>query len=46
MNGLPEEWVIFYKTHAFLQELGYNSDVTDLETVLFKLNLDDLYRKI
>jgi hypothetical protein len=46
MNGLPEEWIIFYRTHAFLNKLGYTSDVIDLETVLFKLNLDDLYHNI
>jgi hypothetical protein len=46
MNGVPEEWIIFYKTHAFLKKLGYTSDIKDLEQVMFKLNLDDLYMKI
>jgi hypothetical protein len=46
MNGVPEEWIIFYKTHAFLKQLGYSSDVKDLEQVMFKLNLDDLYMKL
>jgi len=46
MNGVPEEWIIFYKTHAILNELGYNFGIKDLEKVMFKLNLDDLYKKI
>jgi hypothetical protein len=46
MNGVPEEWIIFYKTNVFLNKLGYNSDIKDLEKVMFKLNLDDLYMDI
>lgn len=46
MNGVPEEWIIFYKTHAFLDKLGYTSDIKDLEKVMFKLNLDNLYMNI
>jgi hypothetical protein len=46
MNGVPEEWVIFYKAHSFLNKLGYSSDIKDLEKVLFKLNLDDLYMNL
>jgi hypothetical protein len=46
MNGVPEEWLIFYKAHSVLNKLGYTSDVKDLENVMFKLNLDDLYMNI
>lgn len=46
MNGVPEEWIIFYKTHSFLKKLGYTSDIKELEKVMFKMNLDDLYMGI
>jgi hypothetical protein len=46
LNGVPEEWMIFYKTHTLLNELGYHFDNKDLERVMFKLNLDDIYMKI
>lgn len=46
LNGVSEEWMIFYKTHAFLNNLGYHFDNKDLEKVMFKLNVDDVYRKI
>jgi hypothetical protein len=38
--------MILYKTHAFLNDLGYHFDNKDLEKVMFKLNVDDVYRKI
>jgi hypothetical protein len=46
MNGDPEEWIIFYKTYDYLDKLGYHFDTKDLENVLFKLNLDNIYKKI
>jgi hypothetical protein len=46
LNGVPEEWMIFYKTHEFLDSLGYHFDHKDLEKVMFKLNLDNLFRKL
>jgi len=46
LNGVPEEWMIFYKTHELLEKLGYRFDNKDLEKVMFKLNLDNLYTKI
>lgn len=46
LNGVPEEWTIFMKTHQVLTDLGYDTDVRKLEEVLFKLNLDSLYRKV
>lgn len=46
LNGVPEEWSIFYKTHQALNDLGLATDMQNLETVLFKLNLDNLYKKV
>jgi hypothetical protein len=46
LNGVPEEWTIFYKTHELLDELGYRFDNKDLEKVMFKLNLDNIYKKV
>jgi hypothetical protein len=46
LNGVPEEWMIFYKTHTLLNELGYHFDNKDLEKVMFKLNLDNVFMKI
>jgi len=46
LNGVPEEWSIFYKTHELFEKLGYHFDSKDLEKVMFKLNLDNLYTKI
>jgi hypothetical protein len=46
LNGVPEEWMIFYKTHDLLEKLGYHFENKDLEKVMFKLNLDNLYSKI
>lgn len=46
MKGVPEEWIIFYKTYTLLSELGYTYTPEDLEKVLFKLNLDDIYMKL
>lgn len=46
LNGVPEEWAIFSKTHQVLEELGYATDLEELQMVLFKLNLDNIYRKV
>ncbi len=46
MKGVPEEWIIFFKTHSVLSDLGYTYTPEALEKVMFKLNLDDLYRKL
>ena len=46
LHGVPEEWSIFYKTHQVLDELGYVTDVEELQAVLFKLNLDNVYTKV
>lgn len=46
LNGVPEEWMIFSKTHEVLSELGFTADAEKLQLVLFKLNLDNIYPKI
>jgi hypothetical protein len=46
LNGVPEEWTIFTKTHQMLNELGCDTSMEKLEAVLFKLNLDNMYRKV
>ncbi|MBN1280844.1 MAG: hypothetical protein JXA00_04265 [Candidatus Thermoplasmatota archaeon] len=46
LNGVPEEFMIFCRTHELLGELGYHFSTQDLERVMFKLNLENLYRKI
>jgi hypothetical protein len=46
LNGVPEEWAIFTKTHHVLSELGCDTDMERLEGVLFKLNLDNIYKKV
>ncbi len=46
LNGVPEEWMIFSKTHQVLSELGYVTDLEELQMVLFKLNLDNIYPKV
>jgi hypothetical protein len=38
--------MIFYRTHEFLDKLGYHFDTKDLEKVMFKLNLDNIFRKL
>ena len=46
LNGVSEEWNILYKTHALLDELGYHSNIKDLEKIMFRLNIDNLYSKL
>ena len=46
LNGVPEEWDIFYKTHETLEKLEGNLDNERLYEVLFKLNMDDIYAKM
>ena len=46
LQGVPEEWMIHYKTHELLDTLGYQFDSKNLEKVMFKLNLDNIYTKI
>jgi hypothetical protein len=46
LQGTPEEWDIYIKTHGLLQHLEKNIDSNRLNDVLFKLNLDDIYPQI
>jgi len=43
LNGVPEEWDIYYKTYETLDKLGYKFNNEELQDVLFKLNMDNLY---
>ena len=46
LNGVPEEWDIFYKTHSVLDRLGYDIDNEKLSDILYKLNIIDIYREM
>ena len=46
LNGVPEQWTIFYKTHEALETIDRKIDNDRLREVLFKLNMDDIYKKI
>ena len=46
LNGVPEQWDIFYKTHDTLEKLDRNVDNERLYEVLFKLNMEDVYAKM
>ena len=46
LNGVPEEWAIFYKTHDALEKLGYEFNEKELQDVLYKMNVDSLYNEM
>jgi hypothetical protein len=46
LNGLPEEWDIFYKSHEALERLDKDIKSDRLDEVLYKLNMDDVYTKM
>lgn len=46
LNGVPEQWTIFYKTHEVLEKIEKNIDNKRLHEVLYKLNMDDIYKKM
>jgi len=46
LNGVPEEWMILYKTQELLDELGYRTNVKNLEKIMFTLNIDNIYSKL
>ncbi|MFO7678084.1 MAG: hypothetical protein R6V50_06880 [Thermoplasmatota archaeon] len=49
LNGVPEEWDIFYKTHETLKSIDKFEQITNnqrLNEVLHKLNIDDIFKKI
>ena len=46
LNGVPEEWEIFFKTHEILDKLEGDIDNKRLYDVLYELNMDDVYAKM
>jgi len=46
LNGVIEQEQIFYKVHDMLRKLGYNVDNKQLDEILYKLNIDDIYALI
>ena len=46
LNGVPEQWDIFYKTHETLEKLGHKLDNVRLHTILYQLNMDDVYTQM
>ena len=46
LNGVPEQWMIFFKTHEALEKLDGKLDDERLHEVLYKLNMDDIYAKM
>lgn len=46
LNGVPEQWSIFFKTHEMLEKLERDINNNRLYDVLYKLNMDDVFAKI
>jgi len=46
LNGVPEEWNIFYKTHEILGKLGWDYNNERLYEILSELNMEDVYAKM
>ncbi len=46
LNGVPEEWDIFYKTHEALEKTDRVPKNERLQDVLFHLNMEDVYREM
>lgn len=46
LNGVPEQWDIFYKTHEMLEKLDQKFSNERLYEVLYELNMDDIYAKM
>lgn len=46
LQGVPEQWDIFYKTHEFLKQITHNISNERLDEVMYELNLEDIYRKM
>ena len=44
LNGVPEQWHIFYKTHEFLEKIQTNHNQQRLNEVLYHLNMDDIFQ--
>ena len=46
LHNVPEQWHIYYQTHAILKEIIGESDPKRLHEILYKLNLQDIYRSL
>jgi hypothetical protein len=46
LQGVPEQWMIFMKTHEMLEKLGQSTNTDRLSKILFQLNADDIYAEI
>jgi hypothetical protein len=46
LQGVPEQWAIFMKTHEMLEKLGQSTNTDRLHDILFQLNADDIYAEI
>jgi len=46
LNGVPEEWDIYYKTHEALEKIKHEVNNDRLQDLLFRLNMEDVYREM
>ena len=46
LNGVPEQWDIFYKTHEALKKLELELNNEQLYEILYRLNMEDVYTTI
>ncbi len=46
LNGVPEQWDIFYKTHDLLNKIQSKQKNERLFEVLYQLNMEDVYQKL
>ena len=46
LNGVPEQWDIFFKTHEKLQKFEGTQKNERLHEILYKLEMQDVYVKI
>jgi len=46
LNGVPEQWDIFYKTHEALEKLELELNNEQLYEILYQLNMEDVYTTI
>jgi hypothetical protein len=46
LNGVPEQWDIFYRTHQLLKKLQSSDRRDRLFEVLYQLNLEDVYQQL
>jgi len=43
LNGIPEQWDIFYKTHEALEKLELEFNNEQLYEIVYQLNMEDVY---